>query len=66
MSEEIIVKIAPDGATHIEANGFTGVSCNEATERLEIMLGGIGGKTKDKKFKPEYSLPTKSGVTNRL
>lgn len=60
MAETIIVKIAPNGNTHIEANGFTGVTCAEATQRLELLLGG--GTAKKKDYKPEFSLPANSAV----
>lgn len=67
MTETIIVNVAPSGDVHIEAQGFTGVTCAQATERLELLLGG-GMRKGDKKYKPEYSLPSQTGIktNNRL
>ena len=56
-SKYIIVKIAEDGSTEIEAVGFHGQGCKEATKQLEIGLGTVTGR----KDKPEGS--TFQGVT---
>ncbi|MEW6770128.1 MAG: DUF2997 domain-containing protein [Bacillota bacterium] len=47
---EVVVLIRPDGAIELEAVGFKGVSCKEATEWLEKQLGEVV-KTN---HKPEY------------
>jgi hypothetical protein len=35
----VIVLVAPDGATHIEARGYPGRCCLAATRQLEAALG---------------------------
>lgn len=47
--QKIIVKILPDGSMKVEAEGYTGNSCEEATKFLKA-LGTIEGETQ----KPEY------------
>jgi len=39
--EEIIVKILPDGTTSVEARGFKGKKCLEATKWIEGTLGNV-------------------------
>ena len=39
MQQEIHVDIAPDGALAIDAVGFTGPDCDQATRFLEEALG---------------------------
>lgn len=53
--KSITVKIDRAGRSVIEAHGFNGCGCTEATEQLEIVLGGAGTKKKD--YKPEFSMP---------
>jgi hypothetical protein len=48
--KEIIVEISPDGAVHVEAFGYRGNSCEEATKFIEEALG----ETVEQKRKPEY------------
>ncbi len=47
---QVIIDITPDGETTVEARGFQGVQCKDATSALERALGTT---TKDVK-KPEY------------
>ena len=37
--EQIEVIIGPDGKVHLQASGFSGNACMEATEELESLLG---------------------------
>jgi len=46
----IEVIVAPDGGIRIDAVGFKGADCEQATAFLEKALGQISGKRK----KPEY------------
>jgi hypothetical protein len=39
--KQIKVKIALDGATEVEAVGFTGTSCKTATKPIEEALGAV-------------------------
>ena len=41
--QTIEVRVAPDGAIAIEAEGYTGSTCEEATRFLEEALGLPGG-----------------------
>ena len=54
--EEIIVKIHPDGRVEIDAVGFSGKGCVEATKFLEEGLGRASSSRK----KPEYNEQTKN------
>ena len=50
MKPSIEVTIEPDGQIKIDAIGFKGADCDQATRYLEEALGVIGQKQK----KPEY------------
>ncbi len=50
MSEEITVTIDSQGKVTIEAEGFAGSSCTDATAQLEEALG----VNPERSFKPEY------------
>lgn len=47
--QKIIVKIPPDGTITVEAEGYAGNSCEDATKFLK-KLGAVTGET----LKPEY------------
>jgi len=49
MSEEIIVNIDPEGGFSIDAKGFKGKTCTEATKFLSDL-----GSVKNTNLKPEY------------
>lgn len=53
--KQLIIEIARDGTTKIDAQGFKGVGCAAATEQIEIAIGGASKKKKTKK--PEWSAP---------
>ena len=46
----IEITIDESGKTTVEANGFTGSSCTNATQAIERALGAVSHDTK----KPEY------------
>ena len=48
--EQITVDITPDGAVSIDAVGFSGADCEQATRFLEKALGQVSRRAK----KPEY------------
>lgn len=63
MSKELAVTISPAGNVTIEALGFQGVGCAEASAELELVLGGGTAK---KTAKPEMFAPaisTQGGIT---
>lgn len=49
MSRQVIVEVGKDGKVKVEANGYVGHSCHEAT----AALAGLGRKT-DEETKPEF------------
>lgn len=62
---QIIITIATDGTSTVDAQGFKGKGCADASEQIEIALGGTGTKKKTKK--PEYFAPAGSGSSkNKL
>lgn len=50
MNRSIEILIAPDGSLSIDAVGFKGTDCDQATKFLEQALG----VTHEKRRKPEY------------
>ncbi len=50
MSRRILVRVAPDGALTVEADGFQGKGCEAATRAIEEALGKRSGRT----LKPEH------------
>ena len=61
MEKNIVISITPAGSVNIEANGFQGCGCTEATEKIELVLGGGQKKTP----KPEMYAPANTGHTVR-
>jgi len=55
MSRAIEIVIAPDGGITIDAVGFKGADCDQATKFLEQALG----VSKRKQRKPEYHQSTR-------
>ena len=51
---KIIVKIDPRGNATVEAQGFNGQGCTDATKAIEQALAGGGGEV-TREFKPEWS-----------
>ena len=45
MSRRILVRVAPDGALTVEADGFQGKGCEAATQAIEQALGKRIGRT---------------------
>lgn len=56
MANSIVVDISPTGTVKIDASGFKGKSCTEATQTIEVALGGMV-KGSDRKHKPEFFAP---------
>jgi len=57
-NQSIVVWISPEGHVTIDAVGYTGSSCEEATAFLESELGSVGRKQRTRDY---YR---KSQVTN--
>lgn len=62
MEKNIVIDISPAGTVKIEANGFNGCGCTEATEQIELVLGGGTKKTTPK---PEMYNPAANAQTHR-
>lgn len=52
MSRKIIVRIDALGRPQVEAMGFNGVGCTDATQAIEAALAGSGGV--ERVIKPEW------------
>lgn len=61
--KEIEIKIDQLGRPTIEAIGYKGVGCTDATAALEKALNGSG--TKDRKYKPEATQQVQTGIKGR-
>ena len=61
MSKSIEVIIQPDGSLKIDAVGFTGSDCEQATAFLEDALGQASSRQR----KPEYNNTTKRTAFQR-
>jgi len=48
--ERIDVWISPEGAITLDAVGYTGSSCEEATRFLEVSLGAVGRKQRTRDY----------------
>jgi hypothetical protein len=55
----IEITIDESGKTTVEAQGFTGSSCTDATKAIEQALGAVSHDTK----KPEYYQQTRTAQT---
>ena len=50
MKKYVLLHVSPEGETHVEAEGFKGKSCKDATKFLTDILGDV----KDTKKKTEW------------
>lgn len=50
MEKQVIIQVSPDGEVKIEAVGFRGTACEQATRALETAMGKVGKRSR----KPEY------------
>ena len=58
--QTIEVTVSPDGGIQIDAEGFTGKSCVEATAFLEEALGNVGNRQRTR----DYYRKEKAGTKN--
>jgi len=56
----IEITVSPTGQIRIEAHGFVGSSCRDATQALERALGQVTGETLTTEFYQE--LPAETGL----
>lgn len=52
MSEQVVIKISPNGEISIEGHGFIGPSCAPVIDRLSAALG-VG---QEEELKPEFEM----------
>ena len=62
MKPTIEVIVSPNGEIQIDALGFTGTDCEQATRYLEQALGVIDNRVK----KPDYHIRNTSRTQQRL
>jgi hypothetical protein len=62
MKRSIEILIAPDGSVSIDAIGFKGADCEQATRFLEQALGATAARTR----KPEYHQAARTRHQQRL
>lgn len=63
MAGKYTVKVSKLGDVKIEAEGFTGTSCKDATEAMEMALAGKDSNTD---YKPEYYESASEGEEEHL
>ena len=61
MNHAIHIDIGPDGSTRIEAEGFSGTGCTEATAAIEQALGTVVTRER----KPEFYRPQRQTAARR-
>lgn len=54
MAKQIVITINADGTSVVDAQGFKGKGCTDATKGLELALAGGGSENKDTKKKPDF------------
>jgi len=50
MAKRVVIRLGKDGSVKVEAEGFTGQSCEEATKFLDTLFGSPA----ERDLKPEY------------
>ncbi len=63
MPKDVTILFRTDGSSVIEANGFQGVGCKDATKQLEMVLAG--NAPVDKKPKPDFYQTNTAMQTNK-
>lgn len=58
--QSIEIFFGDDGSTRIEAKGFTGKSCVEATKKIEELLGKSGPRKYKSEFRKKIPQPQPS------
>ena len=64
MSKNITVEITPAGNVKVEAHNFQGCGCTDATQQIEVAIGGTAPKKKD--MKPEFYQQASGTTENNL
>ena len=62
MKRSIEITVSPSGEIKIDAVGFTGADCDQATRYLEEALGAVGTRVK----KPEYHQLSKTQIKQKV
>jgi len=59
LSQRIVIKVAPNGATEVRTEGFSGNSCQKASQFIERALGSRKSEQLTQDF---YSASTNAGT----
>lgn len=63
---QIVITVNRDGTSIVDAQGFKGKGCVDATAGLELALAGGGSENKDDRKKPDfYQSHTGTGTLKR-
>lgn len=54
MAKQIVVTINRDGTSVVDAQGFAGKGCQDATAGLELALAGNAPENRDSRKKPDF------------
>jgi len=54
MPKQVTITVNPDGSSVIDAEGFAGKGCGEATASIELALAGSDPDNRSDKKKREY------------
>ena len=52
--KQVTITVLPDGTSTMDAEGFKGKGCTEATEMIAIALGGNDSSNRDERRKPDF------------
>lgn len=52
--KKIVVNILRDGSTTVDAQGFKGKGCTDATQAIELAIGGADPSNKQQDRKPDF------------
>jgi len=63
---QIVITVNRDGSSVVDAQGFKGKGCVDATKGIELALAGGGSENKDSRKKPDfYQSHTSAGTVKR-
>lgn len=53
-NKHVVISFFDDGSTKVEAQNFKGKGCAEATQAIEIAIGGADSSNRDTKRTPDF------------
>lgn len=51
---QIVITVERDGTTKVDAQGFKGKGCQDATQAIEIAIGGTDTSNRSSTKKPDF------------